>query len=643
MELIFLKKFDQILSGLSKGTLLSLVILLEILIGWGDYETGTWVPFNVFYVVPLFLASWYGNKTAGIFISLSSAIIGSYEVYRSLPPDSSTWLFFYNFMEEGSLFGFFFLFIYQLRLQFFKSLLEKKNLERTVSLLNATLESTTDGILVVDKEGKTILLFNDQFLNLWKIPKELSQKIKETRDDLPLLTYVTSQLKDPIQFFEKVKALYHHPGAESFDTLNLADGRTFERYSKPQLLDGKYYGRVWSFRDITEKKKTEIELIKSMKLESIGLLAGGIAHDFNNMLTAILGNISLALVNLEPNHSSSTYLIETEKATLKAKDLATQLLTFSKGGSLQKKIMPISPLLQEAVTFALRGSSIQTRFYFPDNLWLADIDPGQITQLSHNIVINAEQAMGDGGEVSVRAENVMVDEKLANQLSLTPGFYILVSFQDKGAGIPEEYLDKIFDPFFTTKQSGSGLGLFSAYSIARSHHGALTALSRVGEGTSFFLYLPAVTEKTIQENRDHPAILFGSGRVLLMDDDEMVRQMASAMLQTLGYEVEVSSRGEEALDKYRKAKEKNLPFDAVILDLTIQGGKGGKQTLLELLDYDPSVRAIVSSGYSNDPVISNFLDAGFKGSVAKPYRIQDLSKTLKDILKSELPGPLKNN
>jgi signal transduction histidine kinase/ActR/RegA family two-component response regulator len=632
----FVKNFDQFFGGLNKVALLVLVVFLEIVIGWADYETGLWVPFRVFYVIPLFLASWYGNKTGGMVISLFSAGIGSYDVYRALPLGSSIWLFYYNLIEEGLLFGFFFLFIFQLRVQFFRSLHEKTDLQKTVSLLNATLESTTDGILVVDKEGKTILLFNDQFLDLWHVPKELVQKINETHDDRPLLTYVTSQLKDPILFFEKVKALYHHPSAESFDTLKLVDERIFERYSKPQLLDGKYYGRVWSFRDVTEKKKAESELIKSMKLESIGLLAGGIAHDFNNILTAILGNVSLARVELEPSHSSSKYLIETEKATLKAKDLADQLLTFSKGGAPQKKIVSIAPLLQEAITFALRGSSIQARFHFPDNLWAAEIDPSQITQLVHNLAINAKQAMGEGGEVAIRAENIMIDERLASQLSLTPGFYIWVSFQDNGEGIPEENLDKIFDPFFTTKKSGSGLGLFSAYSIARNHNGALTVASQLGNGTSFFLYLPAVTDRKALEDSNHATILFGSGRILLMDDDEMVRQMASAMLQTLGYEVEVASKGEKALEMYRKAREKNLPFEAVILDLTVQGGKGGKQTLQELLAYDPGARAIVSSGYSNDPVMADFRASGFKGSVAKPYRIQDLSKTLNAVLKNDL-------
>lgn len=641
MILTFLKKCDQFFGGLNKTALLALVVFLESLIGWADYETSFWLPFRVFYVIPLFLASWYGNKMAGILISLFSAGIGSYDVYRVLPSGSSIWLFYYNLLEEGLLFGFFFLFILQLRIQFFRSLQEKMDLQKTVSLLNATLESTTDGILVVDKDGKTIFLFNDQFLDLWHVPKDLVQKIKETRDDRPLLTYVTSQLIDPVLFFEKVKALYQHPGAESFDTLKLTDGRIFERYSKPQILDGKYYGRVWSFRDVTEKKKAESELIKSMKMESIGLLAGGIAHDFNNILTAILGNVSLARVELEPGHSSSGYLIETEKATLKAKDLADQLLTFARGGAPRKKIVSIAPLLQEAVTFALRGSSIQSRFYLPDNLWAADIDPGQITQLAHNLVINAKQAMGEGGEVVIRAENIMMDEKRASRLSLTPGFYIWVCFEDHGGGIPEENLDKIFDPFFTTKETGSGLGLFSAYSIARNHHGALTVESQVGTGTSFFLYLPAVTDRKAQEDLNLSTILFGSGRVLLMDDDEMVRQMASAMLQTLGYEVEVASRGEEALEMYRKAREKNLPFEAVILDLTVQGGKGGKQTLQELLAYDPAVRAIVSSGYSNDPVMANFRDSGFKGSVEKPYRIQDLSKTLNNVLKNELYRPKK--
>jgi CheY-like chemotaxis protein len=287
--------------------------------------------------------------------------------------------------------------------------------------------------------------------------------------------------------------------------------------------------------------------------------------------------------------------------------------------------------------FALRGSNINPKFYFPDNLWTVEIDPGQIAQVVHNLVINAKQAMQEGGEIVVRVENVMIDPQQARSLFINPGPFVLVCFKDKGKGIPENLINKIFDPFFTTKEDGSGLGLFSSYSIVRNHFGTITVESRLGKGTSFFVYLPAVIDRKIQEGTKNDTIIFGSGRILLMDDDELVRNMAQAMIQTLGYEVNLAAQGEEAVEMYKKAKEMNLPFHAVILDLTVPGGKGGKQTIQDLLAYDRNVRAIVSSGYSNDPILANYQIYGFKGCIAKPYRIQDLSKMLNDIINSELP------
>jgi two-component system cell cycle sensor histidine kinase/response regulator CckA len=627
-------KTDQFLRGLKPPSLFFIVAFLEIVISWTDFHTDYRVSFKAFYILPIFLASWYGSREMAFGITLISTAIGSVDFYRINQSATPVWLIVYNLAEEGTLFSLFLLFIFKIKGQYVRSFKEKEALLRANSFLNATLESTTDGILVVDQKGSSIYLYNDRFLSLWQVPPGVVQKIKENRNDHPLLTYVTSQVKDPVSFFEKVRDLYNHPDAESFDTLELADGRIFERYSKPQLLEGKNFGRVWSFRDVTEKKRAEVELLKSMKLESIGLLASGIAHDFNNILAAILGNVSLAKLELHSDHTASAYLNETEKAVLSARDLANQLLTFAKGGSPQKRTVSLPPLLIEAITFALRGSHIQPRFSFPENLWMVEIDPGQITQLAHNLVINSKQATEGEGSIVIRAENVLLDELTARKLSAEPGFYLRVSFKDSGRGIPGKDIGKIFDPFFTTKKGGSGLGLFSAYSIAKNHGGTITVESHIDQGASFYVYLPAVTESPVGATEVNPsAITYGSGKILVMDDDEAIRSMAHSMLQTLGYEVWVTKRGEEALEMYKGAKETKLPFDAVILDLTVQGGKGGKQTLKELLAYDPDVTAIVSSGYSNDLVLSRYQEFGFKGSVSKPYRIQELSNTLDSILK----------
>lgn len=396
--------------------------------------------------------------------------------------------------------------------------------------------------------------------------------------------------------------------------------------------EGNIIGVVLVFRDMTHEYKMQNEILRQMKLESLGLLAGGIAHDFNNILTAILGNVSLARIELDSKVTVNRYLDETEKATLKAKELASQLLTFSKGGIPQKKILSIKPLIEESTRFALRGSNIVPLFHFPDTLWRVMVDPGQITQVVHNLIINAQHAMPKGGEIVITAQNETLDEQGAKTLVVTEGSFVSICFKDNGAGIPKEIKNKIFDPFFTTKEKGSGLGLFSVFSILKNHDGAVTFESRVGLGTTFCIYLPAVLENLHEEEIKENIVFYGTGRILMMDDDELIRNMAVAMLGKLGYEVEVVRTGEEALDMYRKGKETNKPFRAVIMELTIPGGKGGKATIKELLTIDPDAVAIVSSGYSNDPVMANYLEHGFKGRVVKPYRIEDLSETLSKII-----------
>jgi CheY-like chemotaxis protein/two-component sensor histidine kinase len=321
-------------------------------------------------------------------------------------------------------------------------------------------------------------------------------------------------------------------------------------------------------------------------------------------------------------------------ATLKARDLSSQLLSFTKGGASHKTIASIARLIEDSTRFVLRGSNIRSTFYLPDNLWLAEIDPGQITQVVNNLVINAQQAMPGGGEIVISIGNVMIGEQRAKTLILNPGPYVSLTIKDNGKGIPSDLMNKIFDPFFTTKEKGSGLGLFMVYSIVKNHDGGITIESKVGLGTTVTIYLPAVTDKKAMEENQKEEIFPGSGRILVMDDEELVTNMASKMLQKLGYEVDIVSHGEDALEKYREAKENDNPFKAVIMDLTIPGGKGGKQTIQEILAYDPETKAIVSSGYSNDPIMAEFQKYGFKGCVAKPYRIQDLSKVLYQVLQS---------
>jgi PAS domain S-box-containing protein len=385
-------------------------------------------------------------------------------------------------------------------------------------------------------------------------------------------------------------------------------------------------------RDVTERKRAEKDLLKIEKLESIGILAGGIAHDFNNILTAFLGNIALAKMSAQPTDVISRRLEEAEKAVTRAQDLTQQLLTFSKGGTPIKKTVSVSEIVIDSCQFAARGSNVRCEFSVSPGTYPVQVDAGQISQVIGNLVINAEHAMPGGGVIHVRIENLLVTED--DELPLADGKYVRLSIKDHGAGIPAEVLPKIFDPYFTTKQKGTGLGLAIAYSIVKGHDGLVTVESEIGVGTTFHIYLPASQKPVAKEKNSGQRVVTGAGRILVMDDEEPIRDMAMAMLSMLGYGVDVAKDGEEAFDLYRLAKDSHDPYTAVILDLTISGAMGGRETLQRLIEIDPAVRAIVSSGYSNDPVMSNHKSYGFSGAVAKPYTPEELSQTLDRVTKN---------
>ena len=498
-------------------------------------------------------------------------------------------------------------------------------------------------------------------------------------------------------------------------------------------------------RDITERKRTEQELQRAQKLESLGILAGGIAHDFNNLLTAIIGNLSLLDKYITSEQRASGILWAIKKASSRAKHLTHQLLTFSKGGVPVKKAASISALIEETAEFSLSGSRAQCELSLPDDLWWAEIDEGQIGQVINNLVINADQAMPEGGTISIRAENVIV--RLSDGLPLKEGRYIRIAVKDQGIGIPETSIQKIFDPFFTTKPDGNGLGLAITYSIIKKHGGYITVESRaraasaetgrlrigrlgtgrlgfgtlgmgsaqtgsaqtgsagmrsaqtgsaqtgssetgsaqtgssetgssetgsaqtgssetgslgmgsaqtgsaqtgssgmgsVDAGTTFFIYLPAsekelFTVQGVAEENSLPTVSsyyqHGHGKILFMDDQANIREMTMQMLDDLGYEVRGAREGSEAIKLYEEAKESGHPFDAVILDLTVPGGMGGDEAIRKLREIDPEVKAIVSSGYSNDPIMSEYWEYGFRDVVAKPYEIKKLSWVLHKVMR----------
>jgi signal transduction histidine kinase/ActR/RegA family two-component response regulator len=394
---------------------------------------------------------------------------------------------------------------------------------------------------------------------------------------------------------------------------------------------------AFALHDISLEAEHELllqERLRSDKLESISTLAGGIAHDFNNLLTGIMGNIGLAKTYADSPEKASEALEEAEKAAMRARDLTQQLLTFARGGKPVKKTIDIARLIEESATFALRGSSARLALSLPDDLWSTEVDAGQMNQVINNLVINADEAMPAGGTVSISGMNSIL--KKISALPLPGGRYVRIDIHDTGVGIATAHLQRIFEPYFTTKKKGSGLGLSSAYSIIRNHGGYILAESTKNKGTTFHIYLPAsrkAARMKKEPKQDKPTAV--GGRILVMDDDEVIRKMLNNMLHLAGYEAITTSNGDEALGKYTQALKTDKPFDAVIMDLTIPGGMGGKETITELRKIDPGARVIVSSGYATDPIMSEYRKYGFSAVIAKPYSVKQLEETLQSLLKKQ--------
>jgi len=368
--------------------------------------------------------------------------------------------------------------------------------------------------------------------------------------------------------------------------------------------------------DISERRKLQDELLKAQKLESLGLLAGGIAHGFNNILTAILGNLSLARMQLDHSHPVAKRLSACEKTQ--------QLLTFSQGGEPVKRPIAPAPLIRNTASLVLRGTNVKVANKIDADLWCVEADGGQLGQAMQNLLINAVQAMPEGGEITVRAGNeTLVD---GNPQLLPAGHYLRVSIEDHGCGIPRDNLIRIFDPYFTTKPLGTGLGLSAVYSIVKKHGGKVEASSTVGQGSCFTVYIPAIPgngpEAAAVGREAEPA---ANGRVLILDDEEFIREIAAEILAYLGFAVESCADGKEAVTLFKAARARNAPFNAVILDLTVPGGMGGKEVASRLLRIDPNAVLIVSSGYSNDPVVANCRQYGFSGAIIKPFDVETLA------------------
>lgn len=501
--------------------------------------------------------------------------------------------------------------------------------------LAVTLRSIGDGVITTDAKGRVTLL-NEvaETLTGWASGEAEGRPLAEVFHIINEST--RRRCENPV---ERVLATGGIVGLANHTILIAKDGT--ERFladsgAPIRAKDGTVIGVVLVFRDVTDRIKMERELLIARKLEAVGILAGGIAHDFNNILTAILGNLALAKQTLPHDDRLFRRLAEAEKATIRATGLTKQLLTFAKGGQPVKRPTAIGDLLRDWAGFALRGANVRCEFSLPADLWNVNIDEGQMSQVIHNLVLNAQQAMPEGGVVWISGGNVTVEAGRQEQpLPLRDGPYVKVSIQDHGMGIQPEHLSKIFDPYFTTKQTGSGLGLSTSFSIIKNHDGHIIVQSQPGVGTTFSIYLPASFEPLTPGEAPGVVPHMGQGRILIMDDEEPVRGVLIQMLAHCGYEAEGAGDGAQALDLYRQALEAGRPYHAVIMDLTIPGGMGGRETMEKLLELVPKVKAIVSSGYATDPVMANFRQYGFSGVVTKPYQIGELSRVLHQVLTSD--------
>lgn len=505
---------------------------------------------------------------------------------------------------------------------------EEESLRRGEKQYRVLFDNANDGIGIV-QDGR-FKLVNDRFVDMSGYTKK---EIYSSPMDVFLHEDCKVDLKEKHERRlrgEKFDNVYQFKGINK-----AGEVRTIEIVSI--LIE--WEGRPATFdryRDVTEEIAWEKEKQKIDKLESIGVLAGGIAHDFNNILTSVVGNIALAKDASDDERAES--FDGAEKALEQAKRLTHQLLTFSKGGAPITKLSSLTDILKDTAGFALRGSNVKCQLSTPIDLWNAKVDEGQISQVIHNLIVNAQQSMKNGGVIDIIAENVSVDEKQSKSALVDKGDYVKISITDYGVGIDKEHLNKIFDPFFTTKDSGNGLGLATSFSIVRQHGGHLGVKSQERTGSTFFFYLPAVVTGISEEIEEKFIVntkIADKYKILVMDDELSIKDISGRMLRHLGYKnVQFADRGEDAIVLYTKAMKTKHPFDVVILDLTIPGGMGGKETLKRLVKINPSVKAIVSSGYLDDSVILECRGSGFKGTMSKPYTLSEMGKILQKVLAS---------
>ena len=496
-------------------------------------------------------------------------------------------------------------------------------LRQSEARFRTIIEHAADGILVADVERKRFHYANPAICQL--LGYSADELLERGVEDI----HPPASLPAVGAAFERQRALEQ---LEVDLPVLRKDGTIFEAQirSVPLELDGRR-SLVGFFRDLTTEHQLEDERLRSERLEAVGVLAGGIAHDFNNLLQGVFGFLSVAGRQQADRARCLAALQQAEEALQQAVGLTSQLLTFSRGGSPVKKTVAVGPLVARATRFALSGSRLNCQLDLAPDLPGVDADESQLAQVVQNLVLNADQATPMGGILSVTTRAVRAGEP-GVPLQLEPGSYVAIAVQDPGVGIPPQYLTRVFDPYFTTKERGSGLGLATSYSIVKRHGGVIDVRSEVGRGSTFTVYLPVSATTPQALIPAEPPAAGRAARLLVMDDDELVRKSVGHLLRTLGHGVELAGHGAEAVTKYRDATAAGAPFDAVILDLTVRGGAGGVEAITQLRRLDPGVKAIVSSGYSDEPAIAEFRRYGFDAVLQKPYTLQELERVLLAVL-----------
>ncbi|MBN2808995.1 MAG: response regulator [Deltaproteobacteria bacterium] len=504
--------------------------------------------------------------------------------------------------------------------------------------LRVTLRSITSGVITTDTEGRVDLVNKvAEQLTGWSQESALGKPLSEIfkagqKNGAGASPSQAVQPQSGKDLVEKIMRLEQKDLLrEGFLISRDGSFKAISAGSAP-ILDGegRVYGAVVVFRDMREENMMREQVIKAEKLGSVGVLAGGIAHDFNNILTGILGNINLAKMYVEADSQALALLDEAEKASFRARDLTRQLLTFAKGGEPVRKNAAMAEIIHEVTDFALSGSAVKCHYTIAEDLAYAYIDPGQIAQVIQNIVINAVHAMPGGGSLAISCENFHKGQD--NRLPLVAGEYLKLEIRDSGPGIPAEHLPHIFDPYFTTKQKGSGLGLAICHSIISKHGGCITAQSEPGCGATLTVYLPAAPKSEVTVKSRKNALLSGSGPVLIMDDEVLVRNVAARMLTAAGYNVLEAGDGEEAVAVFQHSLSSDKPIDLTLMDLTVPGGMGGEEAVRHILALNPRARVVVCSGYANDPIVAHYADYGFKGVVSKPFSINELLGEVRRVL-----------